>query len=203
MTSFRNVDVDPSRPLDEWPAEAIEILIDRGMRSDWARLIAAIEANPWGTASRTAENVASWSEHYGIDILVLDTVAQSRRSCDDRARRKYASRLRGLHKEAGLTLRELAQRRNVRVAPVGLRERQGRVDHRRARPHRARHRHARRTGGPAGDLSPGAGRRHSRGRVAPECQGREISAVALEWPVALGSPEAPRPPRSMVPPCGC
>jgi len=109
MTSFRNVDVDPSRPLDEWPAEAIEILIDRGMRSDWARLIAAIEANPWGTASRTAENVASWSEHYGIDILVLDTVAQSRRSCDDRARRKYESRLRGLHKEAGLTLRELAQ----------------------------------------------------------------------------------------------
>ena len=61
MTSFRNVDVDPSRPLDEWPAEAIEILIDRGMRSDWAWLIVAIEANPWGTASRTAENVASAS----------------------------------------------------------------------------------------------------------------------------------------------
>jgi len=77
------------------PAEAIEILIDRGMRSDWARLIAAIEANPWGTASRTAENVASWGEHYGIDMLVLDTVAQSRRSCNDQARRKYASRLRG------------------------------------------------------------------------------------------------------------
>jgi hypothetical protein len=31
---FRNVDVVTSRPLDEWPAEAIETVIDRGTRTD-------------------------------------------------------------------------------------------------------------------------------------------------------------------------
>ena len=27
---FRNLDFDPSLPIDEWPAEAIEMAIDRG-----------------------------------------------------------------------------------------------------------------------------------------------------------------------------
>ncbi len=76
---FRNVDVDPSRPLDEWPAEAIEILMDRGVCSDWRRLTRAIRDSPWGPAARTAENIAGWGEHYGVDVLVLDTIADARR----------------------------------------------------------------------------------------------------------------------------
>ena len=46
-TTFRNVDVDPASPVDEWPAEAIETLMDRGSLSDWRRLAEAIRRNPW------------------------------------------------------------------------------------------------------------------------------------------------------------
>ena len=105
---FRNVDVDTSRPLDEWPAEAIETVIDRGSRTDWARLVAAIDASPWGPAARTAEAVAQWGEHYGVDALMLDAIARARKRCDARARRRYADQLRSLRASAGLSLRELA-----------------------------------------------------------------------------------------------
>jgi DNA-binding transcriptional regulator YiaG len=105
---FRNVDVDTSRPLDEWPAEAIETVIDRGSRTDWARLVAAIDANPWGPAARTTETVARWGEHYGVDALMLAAISRARQRCDATARRRYADRLRALRLHAGLSLRELA-----------------------------------------------------------------------------------------------
>ncbi len=126
---FRNVEVDESRPLDQWPAEAIETLIDRGVRSDWKRLVAAIGANPWGPAARTAETVAGWGEHGGIDVLILDAVAGARRTWNEYARRRYADRIRAWRLEAGLTQRQLAALvgtspsrlsayENARVAPT-------------------------------------------------------------------------------------
>ena len=39
---FRNLDFDATTPVDEWPAEAIETVIDRGSLSDWHRLAEAI-----------------------------------------------------------------------------------------------------------------------------------------------------------------
>jgi hypothetical protein len=85
---FRNVEVDQSRPLDQWPAEAIETLIDRGVCSDWKRLVAAIGASPWDPAARTAETVAGWGEHGGIDLLILDAVPVARRTWNEHARRR-------------------------------------------------------------------------------------------------------------------
>lgn len=75
---FRNLDFDSYAPLDEWPAEAIETLMDRGMLSDWRRLAEAIRRNPWGPAARTAENVASWGEHYGVDALMIRVIGRAR-----------------------------------------------------------------------------------------------------------------------------
>lgn len=106
---FRNVDVDVSQSLDEWPAEAIETLIDRGSLSDWRRLVAAIDANPWGPAARTAQTVASWGEHYGIDALVLDAVRSAREAFDSRGRLRYADQIRAWRTQTGLSLREFAR----------------------------------------------------------------------------------------------
>ncbi len=126
---FRNIDLDPTRPLDEWPAEAIETLMDRGVHSDWSRLVATIRDNPWGPAARTAESVAHWGTHPGVDVLVLDAVAGARRSWDVQARRRYAERIRSWRHQAGLTQRQLAELagtsasrlsayENARVAPT-------------------------------------------------------------------------------------
>jgi hypothetical protein len=75
---FRNLDFNPDAPLDLWPAEAIEMVIDRGSLSDWRRLAHAIRQNPWGPAARTAEIVAAWGEHYGVDALMINVIRHAR-----------------------------------------------------------------------------------------------------------------------------
>ncbi|CAN5197905.1 hypothetical protein BH24ACT1_BH24ACT1_07470 [soil metagenome] len=128
---FRNVDLDRSRPLDEWPAEAIETLIDRGTLSDWKQLVEAICGNPWGPAARTAETVARWGEHQGVDMLVVDALDAARTSWDNQARHRYANCIRSWRIEAGLTQRQLAELvgtsasrlsayENARVAPTSV-----------------------------------------------------------------------------------
>ena len=68
----------PDQPMDRWPAEAIETVIDRGSLSDWRRLADAIRRNPWGPAARTTETVVGWDEHYGVDALMTNVIRHAR-----------------------------------------------------------------------------------------------------------------------------
>ncbi len=45
---FRNLDFDRTAPVEEWPAEAIETVMDRGSLSDWRELAQAIRQQPMG-----------------------------------------------------------------------------------------------------------------------------------------------------------
>ncbi len=105
---FRNVDFDSSAPLDDWPAEAIETVIDRGSLSDWRRLAAAIRGNPWGPAARATETVVSWDEHYGVDALLAETLRRAREDVTLRGRQDYADQIRSWRQKSGMTLRQFA-----------------------------------------------------------------------------------------------
>jgi DNA-binding transcriptional regulator YiaG len=105
---FRNVDFDSTAPMDRWPAEAIETVIDRGSLSDWRRLAEAIRHNPWGTAARTTETVVAWGEHYGVDALMAGVIRHAREEVARRGRSKYAAQIRSWRAETGMTLREFA-----------------------------------------------------------------------------------------------
>jgi DNA-binding transcriptional regulator YiaG len=106
---FRNLDFDQSEPLDRWPAEAIETLIDRGALSDWGRLADAIRQDPWGPAARTAETVAGWGEHYGVDALIAGVIRRAREQISRRGRVEYARRIRAWRAQTGMTLHQFAQ----------------------------------------------------------------------------------------------
>jgi hypothetical protein len=106
-TRFRNLDFDPTRPLDAWPQEAIETLIDRGMLPDWRALAAAIRRNPWGSAARTAERVTSYGEHYGVDALITDVIHRARTQIDLQTRAHYAQEIRAWRASTG-RLRHIA-----------------------------------------------------------------------------------------------
>lgn len=106
---FRNIDFDPATPVDQWPAEAVETVIDRGSLSDWSRLADAIRRNPWGPAARATETVASWGEHYGVDALMSRVISRAREDVTRRGRVEYAAQIRSWRAQAGMTLRELAQ----------------------------------------------------------------------------------------------
>jgi DNA-binding transcriptional regulator YiaG len=126
---FRNLDFDPSVPVDLWPAEAIETVIDRGSLSDWRYLANAIRRNPWGPAARTTETVVAWGEHYGVDALLAGVIRDAREGIAMRGRAEYAERIRSWRAQTGMTLREFAREagtsasrlsdyENAKVAPT-------------------------------------------------------------------------------------
>ncbi len=107
--SFRNLEFDQHEPLDRWPAEAIEIVIDRGSIGDWRRLAEAIRASPWGPAARNAENVISWGGHYGIDLSLARVIEQARADVARHGREHYAERIRAWRAQTGMSLREFSR----------------------------------------------------------------------------------------------
>ncbi len=106
---FRNLDFEQSAPVDEWPAEAIETVIDRGSLSDWRQLAEAIRHNPWGPAARTAETVIAWGEHYGVDALLANVIRHAREEIARRGRAQYAAQIRSWRAQTGMTLRQFAR----------------------------------------------------------------------------------------------
>lgn len=105
---FRNLDFDPATPPDEWPAEAIETVIDRGSLSDWRGLANAIRRNPWGPAARTTEAIVAWGEHYGVDALMSGVIRHAREDVARHGRAEYAAQIRSWRAQTGLTLRQFA-----------------------------------------------------------------------------------------------
>lgn len=106
--SFRNVDVDRDTPIETWPAEALETMIDRGSLTDWRELATEIRRTPWGRVARIVEDVTSWNEHPGVDALLSGVIADARRSIAITARQREATRLRELRRATGLSLRAFA-----------------------------------------------------------------------------------------------
>jgi DNA-binding transcriptional regulator YiaG len=106
---FRNLELDTTQPLDRWPAEAIETIIDRGSLSDWRQLAEAIRRTPWGPAARTAETVTAWDEHYGVDALMAGVIHHAREELTRRGRVEYAAQIRSWRAQSGMTLRQFAR----------------------------------------------------------------------------------------------
>ncbi|HEY5044593.1 MAG TPA: helix-turn-helix transcriptional regulator [Solirubrobacteraceae bacterium] len=106
---FRNLDFNPTAPVDQWPAEAIETVIDRGSLLDWRQLAGAIRLHPWGPAARTAETVAGWGEHYGVDTLMISVIRHAREDVALKGRAEYAARIRAWRTHSGMTLRQFAR----------------------------------------------------------------------------------------------
>lgn len=127
--SFRNVDVDRNAPLEEWPVEALEILIDRGSLSDWRRLATVLAEDPWGPLARTVDGIIADDDHYGVDRIFDEVIRRARGRATLVGRRRYAERLRTLRRSTGMSMRQLAalagtsaarisDYENARVAPT-------------------------------------------------------------------------------------
>jgi DNA-binding transcriptional regulator YiaG len=106
--TLRHVDVTPGTHLREWPAEALETLLDRGTITDWRALAAEIGASPWGTVARTVEQIANWREHGAVDRLMLAVIERARERVVRRGRERYAAEIRALRQSTGLSMRAFA-----------------------------------------------------------------------------------------------
>ncbi len=106
--SFRNVDVDPTASPDQWPFEAVLTALERGSLSDWHKLASAIRRWPWGPCAQAVQTIVSWGEHWGVDAVFADLIADARHDADQEAARAFGRRCHEVRTRLGLTMREFA-----------------------------------------------------------------------------------------------
>ena len=76
-TPLRNVDVDLTAPVEDWPFEALATVLDRGTVGEWRRVVAAIRSQPWGTVARNTETIIGWGARYGVDALPEEAIRRA------------------------------------------------------------------------------------------------------------------------------
>jgi ribosome-binding protein aMBF1 (putative translation factor) len=107
---FRNVDADPTDPVETWPYEALATAIERGSAHDWARITAAIRADPWGRVARATETYLGYADRSGATELLRRAIDRSRGAADAADRSAVAARVRELIARSGLTAAQFANR---------------------------------------------------------------------------------------------
>lgn len=107
---FRNIDVSPEAPVEEWGPEGLLAAIDRGTLTDWRRIQRAVDADPWGPVAQDLEEALELAEDRGAVAALREALARSRRRCEDAERAAVAQEMRELQVASGLTQGEFARR---------------------------------------------------------------------------------------------
>jgi DNA-binding transcriptional regulator YiaG len=100
---FRNIDLDPSTPIEQWPGEAIQTALERGGLSDWRPIVGAIQAQPWGRTARQVEEVLSHSRPYGVADVMELAIERARERAQAEERAVVAEEIAALLRESGLS----------------------------------------------------------------------------------------------------
>lgn len=108
--AFRNVDVDPTAPVAQWPFEALVTAIERGTIRDWTRLTTEIDQEPWGEVARQVEEYLGYASPYGVGPLLSRAIERSRREAAARERTEVAEEVVRLVERSGLNREQFARR---------------------------------------------------------------------------------------------
>lgn len=107
---FRNVDVDPSTPVEEWPYEALVTAIERGSIGDWARIARAVRHDPWGHVARQVEERMAYERPFGVGPLLERAIASARADAVRSERAEVAETVAALVQRSGISMAALAER---------------------------------------------------------------------------------------------
>lgn len=108
--TFRNIDASPADPVSSWPVEALQTALERGGLSDWRRIAAAVDNEPWGPVTRRVEEVLGYSRPYGIAEAMERVIARSRAKAEQTERDQVAQEINLLIEKSGLTRAGFAAR---------------------------------------------------------------------------------------------
>jgi len=102
--AFRNIDVDPAAPVEQWGFEGLLAAVDRGGALDWRRIAAAVERAPWGPVARLLEDeVFPAAEDSGVVGALAAMIAATRSRHEQQEREAVAAELSSLLQASGLT----------------------------------------------------------------------------------------------------
>ena len=105
---FRNLDVSPEAPVEEWPTEGFIAALERGSLPDWRRIVRAVRDEPWGPVARRLEDALATTQPYGTGVLMSRALEQARAEAVRREREAVAARVRSLFELSGLDRRSFA-----------------------------------------------------------------------------------------------
>ena len=107
---FRNLDVSPEVPVEDWPFEGVVTAIERGTLPDWQRLAAAINAEPWGQVAHYVAEALQVVRPYGVAPLMESVIERARTRAERSERAEVAQRVARLLARSGLSRQAFAQR---------------------------------------------------------------------------------------------
>jgi len=107
--TFRNVDALPTDDVRTWPYEALVIVIDRGLVSDWQPIFTELRLSPWGKVARRVEQYVSYREPDGVSTLFTLAIERARIDVENADRAEVATRVRKAVTGSGLTNNEFAR----------------------------------------------------------------------------------------------
>ena len=108
--AFRNLTITPDAPVSQWPTEAVQAALERGDLADWHRIVAAIQADPWGRTARQLEEVLSHSRPYGVTEAMRTVLSRARQRAEANERAAVAAEIREAVERSGLSQAEFASR---------------------------------------------------------------------------------------------
>lgn len=108
--SFRNVDADPSDPVESWPYEGLVTAVERGGLADWRRIHRAVQADPWGPVARSLEDYFSYEQPYGVTPLLQRSIADARAAAEAAEKAAVADEVTALVAASGLSRKAFAER---------------------------------------------------------------------------------------------
>jgi DNA-binding transcriptional regulator YiaG len=108
--AFRNLAITPDAPVSQWPTEAVQAALERGDLADWHRIVAAIQADPWGKTARELEEVLSHSRPYGVSEAMETVLSRARQRAEANERAAVAAEIRDAVGRSGLSQAEFASR---------------------------------------------------------------------------------------------
>lgn len=110
ILKFRNLDISPDVPVQEWPTEAVSTALERGSLRDWRRLLRVIERDPWGEVARKVEQAFAVSRPYGVTELMERALDRVRERVSSEERAEIARQARCYLERSGLTQADFAER---------------------------------------------------------------------------------------------
>lgn len=106
--AFRNLTTTPDAPVSQWPTEAVQTALERGDLADWHRIVAEVQADPWGRTARQVEEVLSHSRPYGVAEAMETILSRARERAETYERAAVAAEIREAVRRSGLSRAEFA-----------------------------------------------------------------------------------------------
>lgn len=106
--AFRNLAITPDAPVSQWPTEAVQAALERGDLADWHRIVAEVQAEPWGKTARQLEEVLSHTRPYGVAEAMETVLSRARQRAEASERAAVAAEIREAVRRSGLSRAEFA-----------------------------------------------------------------------------------------------